>query len=204
MHCPDCGQQQISDEIRFCSRCGFPLAVVSQIVAGRGTIPGLSEASEKPRWLTRKKGIFFGVVWMLFFLLMIAGLLDELKAPGEIVSAAAIFGVFSGIVIIVASAMFLEREHRAYPDTSHDPYGKSGHSGQSGQSGHSGLRRHEMSAGALLKLCRRRNPCPRKTTSNLGRKTAGTRTNWSNQASPKARPDYYEKRNDKRFGILDL
>ncbi|HEV7645224.1 MAG TPA: hypothetical protein VGO50_14870 [Pyrinomonadaceae bacterium] len=126
MHCPDCGQQQISDEIRFCSRCGFPLSAVSQVLANRGTIPGLSETSDKPRWLTRKKGIFFGVVWMLFFLLMIAGLLDELKVPGEIVSAAAIFGVFSGIVIIVASAMFLGREHRAYPDTSHDPYGQSG------------------------------------------------------------------------------
>ncbi len=121
MHCPDCGQQQISDEIRFCSRCGFPLAAVSQIVANRGTIPaGLSEASDKPRWLTRKKGVFFGVVWMLFFILMIAGLLDELKAPGEIVSVAAIFGIFSGVVIILASAMFLKGEH---PDTHHDQYG---------------------------------------------------------------------------------
>ena len=131
MHCPECGQQQISDEIRFCSRCGFPLAVVSQLVANRGTLPGLSEPSDKRRWLTRKKGIFFGVVWMLFFILMVAGLLDELKAPGEIVSAAAIFGIFSGVVIILASAMFLGREQPENPDAYQH------------QSGQYGTRRYE-------------------------------------------------------------
>ncbi len=29
MFCPQCGQQQITASLRFCSRCGFPLEAVS-------------------------------------------------------------------------------------------------------------------------------------------------------------------------------
>jgi hypothetical protein len=126
MHCPDCGQQQISDEIRFCSRCGFPLSAVSQVVANRGALPVSPEAPGKRSWLTRKKGIFIGVVWMLFFILLVAGMLDELKAPGEIVSAAAIFGIFSGVVMILASSFFLKGESGKYQDAYHDGYGQYG------------------------------------------------------------------------------
>lgn len=38
MHCPTCGQQQISDETRFCSRCGFLLTGIAQVVANGGVI----------------------------------------------------------------------------------------------------------------------------------------------------------------------
>ena len=31
MYCPRCSQQQLSDEVRFCSRCGFRLVAVSQL-----------------------------------------------------------------------------------------------------------------------------------------------------------------------------
>lgn len=34
MFCPRCGQQQISDEVRFCARCGLPLASVPALLAG--------------------------------------------------------------------------------------------------------------------------------------------------------------------------
>ncbi len=32
MYCPRCGQQQLPDEVRFCSRCGLQLASVSQFL----------------------------------------------------------------------------------------------------------------------------------------------------------------------------
>jgi hypothetical protein len=31
MYCPKCSQQQFPEEVRFCSRCGFQLVVVSQL-----------------------------------------------------------------------------------------------------------------------------------------------------------------------------
>lgn len=38
MYCPKCSQQQISEEMRFCSRCGFPLEGVKELVAAGGLI----------------------------------------------------------------------------------------------------------------------------------------------------------------------
>ena len=34
MYCPNCGQQQISDEMRFCSRCGLALTGLAEWLAG--------------------------------------------------------------------------------------------------------------------------------------------------------------------------
>ena len=36
MYCPKCGQQQISDEMRFCSRCGLPIGGLSDWIGGTG------------------------------------------------------------------------------------------------------------------------------------------------------------------------
>jgi hypothetical protein len=33
MYCPKCSQQQISDNVRFCSRCGFPLGRVVELLS---------------------------------------------------------------------------------------------------------------------------------------------------------------------------
>ena len=32
MFCPRCGHEQVSDETRFCSRCGLPLGLVTGLV----------------------------------------------------------------------------------------------------------------------------------------------------------------------------
>ena len=34
MYCPNCGQQQISEEMRFCSRCGLALTGLAEWLAG--------------------------------------------------------------------------------------------------------------------------------------------------------------------------
>ena len=39
MYCPKCNQQQASEELRFCSRCGFPLAGVALLLANQGALP---------------------------------------------------------------------------------------------------------------------------------------------------------------------
>lgn len=38
MYCPNCGQQQVSDEMRFCSRCGLALSGLAEWLA-RGGVP---------------------------------------------------------------------------------------------------------------------------------------------------------------------
>ena len=39
MFCPKCSQPQVSDEIRFCSRCGFPLNSVATLLKNEGVLP---------------------------------------------------------------------------------------------------------------------------------------------------------------------
>lgn len=68
MHCPDCGQQQVSTETRFCSRCGLPLLLVSEIVANRGYLVRPAEPAKldaKKQFLSRKTGVFAGISWIL-------------------------------------------------------------------------------------------------------------------------------------------
>jgi len=56
MFCPQCSQHQISEEMRFCSRCGFPLEVVSQLVANDGVLIGTSKG-DKSELSPRQRGI---------------------------------------------------------------------------------------------------------------------------------------------------
>ena len=39
MFCPKCSQAQPSDEMRYCSRCGFPLETVSLLLSSDGVLP---------------------------------------------------------------------------------------------------------------------------------------------------------------------
>lgn len=44
MYCPKCSQQQASDEVRFCSRCGFQLGVVKELLTQtEATVPTMVE-----------------------------------------------------------------------------------------------------------------------------------------------------------------
>jgi hypothetical protein len=52
MYCPKCNQQQASEEMRFCSRCGFPLSGVAQLLANDGLLPVNENATAASR---RKK-----------------------------------------------------------------------------------------------------------------------------------------------------
>ena len=42
MYCPKCSQQQLAEDLRFCSRCGFPLAGVAFLLEKDGLIPQLA------------------------------------------------------------------------------------------------------------------------------------------------------------------
>jgi hypothetical protein len=39
MFCPKCSQSQSSDEMRYCSRCGFPLGTVAVLLTNDGNLP---------------------------------------------------------------------------------------------------------------------------------------------------------------------
>lgn len=83
MFCPNCGQQQISDEMRFCSRCGLPLSGLAEWLAGGG-LPAkrrdealVSPSSPRRRGIRRAAKLMFfsGVLFPVF--LMLSLMVDE-------------------------------------------------------------------------------------------------------------------------------
>jgi len=75
MFCPQCSQQQSSNEVRFCSRCGLPLSGVSLLLSNGGNLPGVSEGPGKPELSPRKKGYrqAFILIMLCFVLAPLAG-----------------------------------------------------------------------------------------------------------------------------------
>jgi hypothetical protein len=78
------------DEMRFCSRCGFALGVVTELIATGGTLPDRETESFAARFSGRKRGKRLGLLLMLtgFVLAVIAGIIhdslarDALRTPG--------------------------------------------------------------------------------------------------------------------------
>src|SRR5215510_8604062 len=65
MFCPQCGQQQVSGVIRFCSRCGFPLDGVMQLLNTGGMVPVYREPDAPVPISPRRKGVKQGGLLLL-------------------------------------------------------------------------------------------------------------------------------------------
>jgi len=71
MYCPQCGQQQVSDATRFCSRCGFLLEGVAVVLAAGGQVPMRYIQPGSTKLSPRSKGIRQGAMMMLSTLLVV-------------------------------------------------------------------------------------------------------------------------------------
>jgi hypothetical protein len=110
MYCPSCGQQQVSNEIKFCSRCGMPLTTVAEVVHHGGFLPQLAmlaQQSYKKPWFSKKNGVVFGALWFIFLTMFCTAFFGILGAPEEFVGIIAITGVFGAMMIIIGSLVML-------------------------------------------------------------------------------------------------
>src|ERR1051325_686370 len=71
MYCPQCGQQQVADVTRFCSRCGFLLDGVAVVMATGGTLPAANVQKGYRQLSPRSKGIRQGALLMLSTMLLV-------------------------------------------------------------------------------------------------------------------------------------
>jgi hypothetical protein len=65
MYCLRCGQQQASDSMRFCARCGFPLEGATFLLAHNGMLPHYDSAGGEVKTSPRRKGVKQGALLML-------------------------------------------------------------------------------------------------------------------------------------------
>lgn len=106
MHCPSCGQEQVSANTKFCSRCGFQLDLVAELLANGGFLPQLAQLDAKKTLFNKKNGVMFAVLWFFFFVMFMTpvwGILDV----EELAAISAVTGIFGSILILIFSLVFL-------------------------------------------------------------------------------------------------
>jgi hypothetical protein len=88
MFCPKCSRQQISDNIRFCSGCGFQLNVVKALlVADDGSmLPPMASESIAVNRSRRKRDMRTGAALMCIFALHTAWTTEDLSLEREYTS----------------------------------------------------------------------------------------------------------------------
>jgi hypothetical protein len=111
MYCPHCGQQQASDALRFCSRCGFPLGVIAEVLAQGGTLSTREPEGQGLKMSPRQKGIRQGAMLMLSALLIVpliifAVIILDSDALIPLVPLSAIVCVVGGMLRIAYALMF--------------------------------------------------------------------------------------------------
>ena len=110
MHCPNCGQQQVSNETKFCSRCGMPLGLVAEVIANGGFLPQLAQLEQmnyKKPLFSKKNGVLFGSFWFIFLTMFATAFFGILNAPEELIGIIAVTGVFGAMMIIIGSLTLL-------------------------------------------------------------------------------------------------
>ncbi len=111
MHCPNCGQQQLSAEVKFCSRCGFPMTGVAMLLSNGGDLSrflpnNFGDNSGVPdKASPRKKGLKMGGI-MLISGTIIVPLLGVLEAPDKLIGTMALIFFLGGILRIIYALIF--------------------------------------------------------------------------------------------------
>lgn len=126
MHCPQCGQQQVTSELRFCSRCGFPLSGVTELLQTGGVLPQ-AQLPEGQRISPRRKGVQQGValIFLAVVLTPLFGVLNGyLNFPEIFVALSAIIGFIGGPLRILYAAIFEEGAQKiVYVNAQQQPQG---------------------------------------------------------------------------------
>ena len=123
MFCPQCGQQQVSDVIRFCSRCGFPLDVVTAVLASGGAVPSQFVPPAGYKQLSpRSKGIRQGAVLMLstFLIVPVMAILTATMFQGIahiMVPLAAVICFVGGILRMLYALLMEDAQPQPSGDT---------------------------------------------------------------------------------------
>jgi len=105
MYCPQCGQQQVSGAVRYCSRCGFLLEGVIAVLGSGGAVPATYLQPGSRKLSPRNKGVRQGAMLMLSTVLLVPLMaiisVFILGRPEIFVSLTAMFCFIGGLLRIL-------------------------------------------------------------------------------------------------------
>jgi hypothetical protein len=113
MFCLRCGQQQTTDALRFCSRCGFPIEGAMMLLANGGMLPHYLPLEGEQKVSARKKGIKQGALILLLGVLLVPafGVLygwTDINLFGFFAALAAVLCFIGGPLRMLFAALFEE------------------------------------------------------------------------------------------------
>jgi endogenous inhibitor of DNA gyrase (YacG/DUF329 family) len=132
MYCPNCGQQQLSDNTRFCSRCGISISGLAEWLAGGGELAVRDEEnatmiSASPRRKGIRRGVKFmflsGVLVPVFFFFSLL-----IEAPIPLLIPLTVFLI--GLFLMLYARLFGEetshgKSHQSQPSSLGTMFGSS-------------------------------------------------------------------------------
>jgi len=123
MYCPQCGQQQLSEAARFCSRCGFRLETVAGLLATGGAPLAYAQQLEPGPETPKRKGARLGGKLMLsgMFLMPAMGLLSELIGSPEEFVIIGVIVFLAGLFRLLYALIFEEGPYRRQPQPAQTP-----------------------------------------------------------------------------------
>src|SRR6266576_4733532 len=106
MFCPRCGQQQATDSMRFCSRCGFSMEGTMHVLAHGGMLPLYQPPAGEKTVSPRRRGVKQGALLMLIgaILVPIFGVMSGF-APGRLENVFAFFAALSAIICFLGGPL---------------------------------------------------------------------------------------------------
>jgi uncharacterized protein with PQ loop repeat len=119
MFCPRCSQEQVSEETKFCSRCGFPLGLVSEILTYGGFLPQLAETKKSKKRLTRRNGLYFSLFWFMFFSMILTPFWAIVDVE-ELAAISAVVGSIGALILVIASFAFLKKAPKNNDASNHE------------------------------------------------------------------------------------
>jgi hypothetical protein len=113
MFCIRCGQQQATDALRFCSRCGFPLEGAMMLLANGGMLPHYLPVEGEQKVSPRKKGVKQGALIFLLGVVLVPafGVLygwTDVNLFGFFTALAAVLCFLGGPLRMLFAALFEE------------------------------------------------------------------------------------------------
>jgi hypothetical protein len=109
MYCPRCSQQQVSDDVSFCTRCGFQLGVVKELLVTGGTFPSRAAELRSGQLLPGQKGVRLGTKIIFFSIILLPlffGISYFFDSPNPFWVPAIIF--LAGLASVLYSSIFSE------------------------------------------------------------------------------------------------
>lgn len=105
MYCPRCGQQQATDSMRFCARCGLAMEGTMQLLAHGGMLPVYEPPGERTI-SPRRRGVKQGAFLMLLGALIVPvfGVLSAF-APGRLENVFEFFAALSAVLCFVGGPL---------------------------------------------------------------------------------------------------